>query len=203
LWTAVRIYRDGLAEALLQDPRLGSVGAVVDAESCRAAVARQRPSVVVIDASSPGALEVARELRHAGVGVVALAIAEQRADVIAFAEAGVSAYLTSDQSLDDLVDAVLAVERGEAGCSPRVTALLLRHVATLAVDRGQDPGRDGSPPLTPREREVLVLLGDGLTNQQIALRLSIQLATVKHHVHNILAKLGARSRAQAVAVARR
>jgi two-component system, NarL family, nitrate/nitrite response regulator NarL len=199
----VRIYRDGLVEALLADPRLGPVDAVVDAGSCRDAVERRRPSVAIIDASSRGALAVARELRETGVGVVALGIAEQRADVVAFAEAGVSAYLTFDQTLEDLVDAVLAVGRGEAGCSPRVTALLLRHVAALAGDHGGPSQRGRMVPLTPREREVLALLGDGLTNQQIALRLSIQLATVKHHVHNILAKLGARSRAQAVAVARR
>jgi two-component system nitrate/nitrite response regulator NarL len=198
LWAAVRIYRDGLAAALTRDSRIGTVDVAVQAQACRDAVVRKRPDVVILDACSSMAVSVARELRGSDAGVVALGIAECEADVVALAEVGVSAYVTQEQSLEELISAVLAVGRGEVGCGPRVTALLLRHVASRAGDGRTTGGR--SVRLTRREHETLQLIGDGLTNKQIAKHLSIELATVKNHVHHVLEKLDARSRAEAVAM---
>jgi DNA-binding NarL/FixJ family response regulator len=200
LWSNVRIYRDGLASSLVGDQRIGGVAAVADAAACRDAALRIEPDVAVIDAGSRVAVEVASDLHRCGVGVVALGIAVPDADVVALAEAGVSAYLTQDQSLDDLMLAILAVARGETDCNPRVTALLLRHMASgggAGRDRGERTVR-----LTRREAEILRLMRDGLTNKQIAARLSIELPTAKNHVHHILQKLGAGTRAEAVAMTR-
>lgn len=200
LWAAVRIYRDGLASALARDQRIGGVDVVVEAQACREAVMHSRPDVVVIDACSSAAVGVARDLRGSGAGVVALGIAERQADVVALAEAGVSAYLTQEQTLDELIGAVVAVSRGEVGCGPRVTAMLLHYVASGASNHCKPGGR--SVRLTRREHETLDLICDGLSNKQIAQRLSIELATVKNHVHHVLEKLDARSRAEAVALTR-
>jgi two-component system, NarL family, nitrate/nitrite response regulator NarL len=200
LWVAVRIYRDGLAEALASDPRIGRMTVTDAADTCWEVAERTHPRVAVIDACSPLAVDVACELRHAGVGVVALGVAECEADVVALAEVGVSAYLTQEQPLEELIGAIGAVARGEAGCSPRITALLLRHVASGAA-RGHRP-RTEVVRLTRREREILELVARGLTNKEIGLELSIELATVKNHVHHVLEKVGARSRAEAVALTR-
>ena len=87
--------------------------------------------------------------------------------------------------------------RGEAACSPRVAAALLRRVA----DRGARARRlDGEfAPLTSRERQIVALIDEGLSNKEIAARLCIELSTVKNHVHNLLEKLGARGRGEAAA----
>ena len=200
LWCAVRIYRDGLAASLRHDERIGAVEVAATARAC-CEIALQSPSnVVVIDACSPDANEVAAALLDCDTGVVALGITESEAHVVAFAEVGVAAYLTQEQTLDELVGAVLAVARGESECSPRVTALLLHHVAATARDRR--PRGTRSARLTRREMEILQLLADGLTNKQIGRELSIELPTVKNHVHNVLEKLGAGTRAEAVAVTR-
>jgi two-component system, NarL family, nitrate/nitrite response regulator NarL len=200
LWSAVRIYRDGLASSLMRDERIGNVMAVADPAACRERALRIEPDVAVIDAGSPVAVHVASELRACGVGVVALGIAVPEADVVALAEAGVAAYLTQDQGLEELMLAIHAVARGETDCNPRVTALLLRHMASGGGETRRPNER--TVRLTRREAEILRLMWDGLANKQIGAALDIELPTVKNHVHHILQKLGAGTRAEAVAMTR-
>jgi two-component system nitrate/nitrite response regulator NarL len=198
LWTSVRVYREGLQAALEPDPRIASVAAVADAESCRRELTRLVPDVLVVDVHAEGGLAVARSVRDLPTSVITLGVAEAELEVLAFAEAGVSAYVTREQSLDSLIGAIVAVAGGEARCTPRIAGILLRHVASLA---GEREGRERrNVHLTRREAEILSLVTTGLTNKQIALELSIELPTVKNHVHNILEKLGVGSRMRAVAV---
>ena len=112
------------------------------------------------------------------------------------AEAGAAGYLLRSDPLVELVAVIGSVARGETRCSPRVAAALLRRVATLSHERRHqaEPTR-----LTAREREVLQLVDDGLSNKQIARRLSIELRTVKNHVHHILEKFQVHRRAEAAA----
>jgi DNA-binding NarL/FixJ family response regulator len=198
LWSGVRIYREGLQTALEADPRIDRVAAAADSVECEHALASLMPAVLVLDALAENALAVARSLRDTATGVVALGVAESEPQVLAFAEAGVSAYVTREQPLDGLVTSIVAVARGEARCTPRIAGILLRHVASLAGERERREHRPVH--LTRREAEILSLLGYGMTNKQIARELSIELPTVKNHVHNILEKLDVSSRVQAVAV---
>jgi two-component system, NarL family, nitrate/nitrite response regulator NarL len=132
--------------------------------------------------------------------VVALTSSETEPEVIAYAEAGVSGFVTREQSLADLVATILMATRGDLMVSPRTAGTLLRRVTLPAAERVDGPVGD---PLTPRELEVALLLDEGLSNQQIASRLQLELSTVKHHVHHILHKLGAARRSEAVAHLRR
>lgn len=198
LWSGVRIYREGLHSALADDPRITSVTAVADSAACREALALLHPNVLVLDAVADGALAVARSARNSSTGVIALGVAEEEPEVLALAEVGVSAYVTREQPLDGLVAAIVAVAEGEARCTPRITGILLRHVASLAGERERRAGEARQVHLTRREAEILSLVTSGLSNKQIAHQLSIELPTVKNHVHNILEKLGVRSRAQAI-----
>jgi DNA-binding NarL/FixJ family response regulator len=127
-----------------------------------------------------------------------LSVTESERTVIDCAEAGVAAYVMRDESIEQLVETLAGVARREARCSPRLAGMLLRRVTELAAN-GHVPERPGEPPLTQREREVLGLLADGLTNKQIAHRLSIEMPTVKNHVHSILGKLDVHRRTEAVA----
>ena len=127
--------------------------------------------------------------------IVAVGIPDDESAILGLAEAGVSGYVTVEQPLAELVAAVEAAANDELQCSPRVAAALAKRVATLAGG----PRGNGERRLTRREREIAALIAEGLLNKQIARRLSIEQATVKNHVHNILAKLGA-SRRDEVAV---
>ena len=170
--------------------------------SCREALARLTPSVLVLDALADEALSVARSVRGSSTCVIALGIAETEPEVLAFAAAGVSAYVTREQPLDALIAAIVGVARGEARCTPRIS----RNPAAPASPSWRASGSVAEcrhVHLTRREAEILSLVADGLTNKQIAFRLSIELPTVKNHVHNILEKLGVDSRTQAVAVTSR
>jgi two-component system nitrate/nitrite response regulator NarL len=108
--------------------------------------------------------------------------------------------VTPDGSLDDLASAVASVRRGEVLCSPGMAAGLFRRVAALARERGLDPIEEK---LTARELEVLRLIEEGRSNKEIASLLSIEVPTVKNHVHRILEKLHVHRRSEAAARARR
>jgi DNA-binding NarL/FixJ family response regulator len=198
----IRLYREGIAASLAAAAPFEVVATAVDLDRSLAEISEAQPDVVLLDASHGGAVEAVRALAAAvpSAGVVALAVVEVEADVIPLAEAGVAGYLTVDQSLSELADTISAVARGENPCSPQLAAMLLRRVRALAGQRSRARGAEGA--LTGREREILALLEQGLTNKQIARELRIELATVKNHVHNILEKLGVPTRGAAAARAR-
>lgn len=198
----VRLYREGLAALLAEDGRLEVVGTANGEAEAVESLRRDPVEVMLLDMSAPGALSTVRRIFEGfpQTRVVALGISEERAQVLACAEAGVSGYVCRDSSVGEVVETAEAAVRDELRCSPRVAGALLRRVAKLSLV-GDSP-TDG-PYLTPRESEVMELVDDGLTNQQIAGRLNIQLATVKSHLHNILEKLGVHHRGEAAARLRR
>jgi DNA-binding NarL/FixJ family response regulator len=198
----VRLYREGLVEALGRSGNIDVVGVAADPAVALREVDRLRPAVAVLDVAGAAGLELVRELRLTmpATRIVVLAIAEAPDDVLPWAEAGISGYLTYEDSLADLVNAVAAAVRGESRCSPEVSAALLERVHALASAR---PQLSGVSLLTEREREIAGLLEERLTNKEIANRLQIELPTVKNHVHNILAKLDVRRRADAGAELKR
>ena len=198
----VRLYREGLVAALGRSGSIEVVGVAADPAVALREVDRLRPDVAVLDVAGAAGLELVRELRLAmpATRIVVLAIAEAPDDVLPWAEAGISGYLTCEDSLADLVDVVAAAVRGESRCSPEVSAALLERVHALASAR---PVSSGVSLLTEREREIAELLEERLTNKEIANRLQIELPTVKNHVHNILAKLEVRRRSDAAAELRR
>ena len=127
------------------------------------------------------------------VRIVAFALAEQEEAVIAWAEAGVSAYIPRSASLDELVPMLERAMRDEQFCSMRVASGLLRRIAA----GGSAVPTTVPIPLTPREMEIIGLINEGLSNKEIARRLGIGVGTTKTHVHNALEKLGLGRRSQA------
>jgi two-component system, NarL family, nitrate/nitrite response regulator NarL len=191
----VRLYRDGLVQALRSEPTLEVVGAATTGGSALAQIAELEPTVVVLDVSSRNDLsEIARlTLVEPRPLVLAVGVADEPDEIVACAEAGAAGFVTSSQAPADLVDAVRCAARGELLCSGRTAAALFRRVGELA---GGQARSEPELVLTTRELEIARLIQLGLTNREIAGRLCIEPATVKNHVHNILAKLGARSRSE-------
>lgn len=192
------LYRDNLAAAVTAD---GATAASVawDEESLGVAFELRVPDVVLVNMATraSGALLRAVFAAHPGVRVIVLGISEDdESQIVACAEAGVAGYHPRSDSLDELIDLIRRVSRGESSCSPRIASILLRRLSTLASRRQPE---DKGVVLTSREREILGLLDQGLSNQDIASQLCIAVHTVKNHVHSVLTKLDARSRTEAVA----
>jgi DNA-binding NarL/FixJ family response regulator len=194
----IRLYREGLADVLGRQDSIRVVGTASGDREGIACVRDAAPDVALVDmAMLDGALVVRSLLETApAVKVLALAVPETESHVLACAEAGIAGYVPREGTLDDLTAALHGVARGEAFCSPRMVAVLLRRIADLSVEWQPlaAPSR-----LTARELEIVDLIDRGLTNREIAQGLSIELATVKNHVHNILEKLQIRRRQDAAA----
>jgi two-component system nitrate/nitrite response regulator NarL len=191
----IRFLREGLAEILSREEAFHTISVAADLGETLSRISVASPDIVLIDAALPNAISAVAVVRRLApqIRVVALAVAETEAEVIAWAEAGVSGYVPRGAALGDLVGFLRNVMRGEQACSMRVAAGLLRWIA--------NGSRAGTAPsarlvLTAREAEVVGLIGAGLSNKEIALRLNICLATTKSHVHNVLGKLGLRRRSQ-------
>ncbi len=201
--TNVRLLSDGLTRALDGSTALRVAAVATDAQSALVQAEQMSPDVVLLDISMRDAFEAARQLRRlqATMHVVAFAVEDNESAVLACAESGVAAYVPRSASLSDLMATLEGVVRGEAWCSPRVAGMLFRRVADLTDARATPVDTEAS--LTTREREIVELIEQGLSNKEIARRLRIGLSTVKNHVHNILEKLRVRRRGEAVAHLRR
>ncbi|MGH7516520.1 MAG: LuxR C-terminal-related transcriptional regulator [Gemmatimonadales bacterium] len=194
----VRLYREGLVQILSRDSKIRVVATAAQREEALACLSDTQPDVILVDMAFPDSHQVVRLiLEHAPAGrVLALGVAEDEGDVLGCAEAGVSGYVPREASVEELVTVIESVARGEAICSPRVAASLLRRVAALAAGQG---GRFPRVQLTSREREIVRLIDSGCSNKAIANDLGIEVATVKNHVHNILEKLQVHRRGEAAA----
>jgi DNA-binding NarL/FixJ family response regulator len=193
-----RLTREGLAHILEAEPWVAAVETAADAEAAVHHVVGFSPDVVLVHMATVGGADIVGAVVAAAPNafVVAIGASEREDEVIACAEAGVSGYLIRTESLADLHAMVNSAARGESRFSPRVAATLLRRVTSLAAER-----RSWTAPtrLTARELEILGLIDQGLSNKEIAQRLSIEVRTVKNHVHSILDKLQVRRRGEAAA----
>jgi two-component system, NarL family, nitrate/nitrite response regulator NarL len=195
LVAATRLYRDGLRDALARSFHV--VGTSADPIGAIAEIAASETDVVLLDGDLPSSLQAVGAVVYAvpRAKVIALAMPELEGRLIELAEAGISGYVSRDGSIEDLVDVVHSVSRGEMLCSPRMAATLLRRVTTLAAEHPVRPGVR----LTDRQLEITALVDEGLTNKEIAQRLCIELPTVKNHLHEIFARLDVSRRAEAAA----
>jgi two-component system nitrate/nitrite response regulator NarL len=195
--TDIRLYRDGVADALRRLPDVEAASTAATGAAAVLTARRVEHDVVLLDMTLADSAKTVRSLlvTRPKLKIVALGVPEEGPEVVLAAEAGVAGYVSREATLDDLGDALRCALRGEAPCSARMAAGLLRHIALQARSR---PADDGPVSLTRREREVLRLLKTGLTNKEIARALDLRLSTVKNHVHNVLSKHGVARRADVI-----
>jgi DNA-binding NarL/FixJ family response regulator len=185
------------------------VGEATDGAEAVAAVRRLRPDVVLMDIRMPGmdGLEAARRVmaQNPDCRVIMLTTFDLDHYVYAALAAGASGFLLKDVTSTHLAAAVRLVNTGDALLSPSITRRLVERFAPGTTKPAPDPKAPtvhrGLAPLTPREYEVLTLMGRGLSNSELAHTLTLSEATVKTHVARIFAKLSLRDRAQAVVLA--
>jgi DNA-binding NarL/FixJ family response regulator len=194
------LLRAGMAMVLGAAPGLRVVGEATNGADAVARAAELAPDVVLMDVRMPGldGIEATRRItaEHPATRVIILTTFDLDEYAFGGLNAGASGFLLKDAPSDDLIAAIHTVAGGEAIVSPRITQRML-EMYRGKMPETQGAGADDSP-LSDREREVLVAIGHGLSNSEIAASLFLSESTVKTHVGRVLAKLGLRDRVQAV-----
>ena len=201
------LMRMGFRMVLEAEDDINVVGEASDGTAALAQAKALNPDIILMDVRMPGmnGIEATGLITRECPGTRVLILTTFDLDDYAFAglRAGASGFLLKDTRPTELAEAIRTVASGEAVVSPRITQRMLEMFASslpssTAPPRASDPRIDS---LTPREKEILVLMSQGMSNAEIAERLIVSATTVKTHVGNVLAKLDVRDRVQAVVVA--
>jgi DNA-binding NarL/FixJ family response regulator len=192
------LFRAGLISLLSQMPQFEVVGEAENGQQALSEVSDTRPDLVLLDVNMPvmNGVETVHALRQIGGNyrIVMLTISKHQEDLIGAIQAGADGYLLKNAEPDELEKSLLSVMSDQAVLSPEVTEQVLDIVRSGGAGVPEDL-------LTERENDVLRCLAQGLTTNQIADELVISVNTVKTHVRNLMKKLGASNRAEAVSIA--
>ncbi|WP_315583364.1 response regulator transcription factor [Actinomyces viscosus] len=201
------LMRMGFRMVLEAEDDINVVGEASDGTSALAQAKALHPDVILMDVRMPGmnGIEATELIARECPGTRVLILTTFDLDEYAFAglRAGASGFLLKDTRPAELAEAIRTVASGEAVVSPRITQRMLEMFASSLPNSGA-PAQAADPridSLTPREKEILVLMSQGMSNAEIAEQLVVSATTVKTHVGNVLAKLDVRDRVQAVVVA--
>ena len=201
------LMRMGFRMVLEAEEDINVVGEASDGTAALAQAKALHPDVILMDVRMPGmnGIEATERIAQECPGTRVLILTTFDLDEYAFAglRAGASGFLLKDTRPAELAEAIRTVASGEAVVSPRITQRMLEMFAASLPNSGK-PAQPSDPridSLTPREKEILVLISQGMSNAEIADRLVVSATTVKTHVGNVLAKLDVRDRVQAVVVA--
>lgn len=194
------LFREGVAHTIQRSGALQVIAEGATAEDAIRIAKTELPDIVLLDVSMPGwdGLVTAERIATAcpAIVIVMLTVSEDPDKLLAAFKAGARAYVLKGVSAQELARVVRAAVAGDAYVSPSLASEML---ISLTRERAPDPLQE----LTPREREILGLIGTGLTNREIGQRLSLSEKTIKHYVTNILQKLQVRSRVEAALYASR
>ena len=193
------VVRRGLRMLLENEADLNIVGEASTGKEAMKLVETLKPDVVIMDITLPdiSGIDATQRIKdaHPEVAIVALTIHEDQQYFFEMLQVGASGYVPKRAAPDDLISAIRATYRGEMYIYPSLAKLL---VGDFLARSGEDDAKDAINGLTPREGEVLFLLADGKTNEEIAGILSISVHTVARHRENLMGKLGLHSRSELV-----
>ena len=192
------ILRAGIRALLEDEPDMLVVGEAEDGRTAVKLACQLQPDVVLMDIAMPllNGLEATRQIRHdcPQVKVLILSMHENEEYIRQVLASGAMGYILKDAAAHELLDAIHAVQRGEAVLSPAITRLVIENYLRW----GDLQAEDSSAGLSPREREVLQLIAEGYSNKQIAEILSISIKTVQAHRTNLMSKLDLHDRADLI-----
>lgn len=200
-----RINATVLASVLAEEPDVDVIGVATTVEEALDGLEKCDVVIVSTSIQEDAALEIARVsvMSEKSAKTLIMGIPESEDVILRYIEAGASGFVLKDDSIEGLLETMHAVYNDEAILPPNLAAKLMNRVAELARAYEDHGGFEDhmAEELTRREQEVLDLISEGRTNQEIADTLIIELGTVKNHVHNILKKLNVNSRRDAATIA--
>lgn len=198
-----RLVREGLTDMLNEQPGMSVVLATTSLDG--AMLKQANPGVVLLDVGlqDRNSLRLAELLREdlPDARVVVMDLLPVHEEIAEFVNAGVAGFILKDATLEDFVGTIRSVAGGARVLPPRMTETLFSQIVSSALRRSPAIAIEAVR-MTPREREVIELIGDGMSNKAIALRLGVATDTVKSHVRNVMDKLALHSRLQIAAYAR-
>lgn len=184
-----QIVREGLATLLEQEEDMRVVGTAADGRAAVKLAAELSPDVVVLDVGMPGlnGIEAARQITGAlpAAKILALSMHSDRRFVLEMLRAGAAGYLLKDCAFDELAHAIRTIVAGQTYLSPRIAGVVVEGF----LQQGEPGERTGAAALTPREREVLQLLAEGMATKQVAHHLGVSSKTIETHRRQIMTKL--------------
>jgi DNA-binding NarL/FixJ family response regulator len=192
-----RMLRDGIQAIIDMQADLKIVSASGGNHNALLQARTLKPQVVLLDLGlrNENGLHIVetltKELPH--TAVIGMGLIPSQLDIIEFVQAGAAGFILKDASIDDVLGTIRAVAKGVKILPPLLTGSLFTHVVDLALRKGKGKLPEAVR-MTRREREVIVLIAEGMSNKEIAQRLNLSPYTVKSHIHNILEKMALHSR---------
>jgi len=194
-----RVLRDGLILMLNEQPDLRVVSVIGSGNNVILKAREADPDIILLDVglknlNELSVVETARKNLPRSK-VIGMGFIPSQSDILEFVSAGASGFILKDATVKEFLGTIRAVAKGTKVLPPSLTDSLFSHVVDLTLRKGKGKIANAVR-MTKREREIIVLIADGLSNKEIAQRLNIATHTVKSHVHNIMEKLALHSRLQ-------
>lgn len=200
------LFREGLRALLSAIPDIELVGEAATGEATIELVAKSQPDIVLMDINMPGinGIDAARTIRNAtpSTGVIMVTMLEDDASLFAAMRAGARGYVLKGAHHEELLQTIRTVANGQVLFGAGIASRIMNFFYKLEDDPVATLPESLSPELTPRELEILTLIAQGISNQQIAHQLVISDKTVRNHITSIFSKLQVADRAQAIIKAR-
>jgi DNA-binding NarL/FixJ family response regulator len=194
-----RILRDGIKALINAQPDLNVVGDSGGGHDTLLLVRTTKPQVVLMDLGlrNENGLRIVATLTKESpqTRVIGMGLIPSQLDIVEFVQAGAAGFILKDATIKEVLGTIRAVARGMKILPPLLTGSLFTHVVDRAIREGKAKLPD-SVRMTKREREIIVLIAEGMSNKEIAQRLTLSSYTVKSHIHNILEKMALHSRLQ-------
>ena len=192
-----RILREGIKELINEQPDLKIVAVSGGNHDTLERIRSSNPRVVLMDLGlrNENGLRIvamlAKEMPH--TRVIGMGLIPSQLDIVEFVEAGAAGFILKDATIEEVLGTIRSVARGVGVLPPPLTGSLFTHVVDQALQRAKGKITDAVR-MTKREREIIILIAEGMSNKEIAQRLNLSTYTVKSHVHNILEKMALHSR---------
>ena len=195
-----RLLREGISEMLKKQPDIHVVAAIGNGENILLMMGKLNPNIVLLDLGlrNQNSLQVVKLIKKhfQKTKIIVMDLIPLQADVFEFVQAGVSGFILKDANVTEFFKTIRSVYQGTQVLPPNLTGSLFSQIVDKAVIESSPSKIIESVKMTKRERQVIDLVADGLTNKEVAQKLHLSTYTVKSHIHNILEKLALHTRVQ-------
>ncbi len=195
-----RLLREGLTEMIDEQQDLKVTDALADCEKALQCIRKSEPNIVLLDLGlrNQNSLHLAKGIKKdfQKVKVIVMDLVPSEEDILLFIQAGVSGFVLKDATVDDFLNTIRSVAAGAKVLPPHLAESLFTQIVDQALNKIKPSKIIDAVKMTKRERQVIDLVADGLTNKEIAQKLRLSTYTIKSHIHNILEKLALHTRVQ-------